>query len=451
MVDHVILAHRNAIEVAAVAAASSSSVSVGNGSKTWTVPSGTKFYKDAIVTAVKATDPAIWMRGAITAFNPSTNQVTVNVTSNSGSSSHNTWILTLDKWRDGDWPAPLPLTQFDDQRLWQIARSADSDPESTRFIVDLGAATTLQLLMLLQSNLEVDAGARVVLFNVDPETGLETIEYATGKFAFWPPDVVFGSLPWGELPWSGRSPALNISRASPTHFTREMLTLESLSSHTIGTGVRILVTDGPTTGFELGMPVDVTSDASWRNGFLGVVQEIEPNKLHVRVTEPQGAGTFGDWTIRALKPGGARTSYQARFAAVQLFNQGHASGYVQAGGVFLGPYTQPTRNVENGLRIGLIPNSTVARTPGGHKIGQRRRQLKRFTFSIGYLDRDEAFGTFFELQRSKDLLDPFIVMLDPADSINAMRWSMYGTLEDLQEVEHIVGRYHRISMVMVES
>lgn len=449
--NHVILAHRNAIEAAAVAATSASSVTVGTGTKNFQVPSGTRFYVGAIATAKDAADPANWVRGPITGFTLA-GAVEIDATSSGGSGTIDAWILTLDKWTGGDWA--LPLTQFDDKRLWQFARSADADPSSTRLVVDLGSPQTIQTLMMIAANLEVDAEARLVLFNKDAETGAEELVYETARFPFWPPDMKYGQVPWGELAWSGRSPALDAARATPSHFTRGMLTLGSSTSLAIGAGQKVLITSGPTEtpdgAFVEGMPVAVTRASDWRTGFLGVVQIVEPNKLQVRVTDQEGTGTYDDWVIRALSPSAARQSYEARFAALHLFNPGHATGYLQAGALFLGPYTQPTRNIENGLRVVPVSRSRVARTPGGHLIGMRRRQGKRFEFSIGYLDRDEAFGTFFELQRAKDLLDPFIVMLDPSDSINAARWSMYGTLAELAPVEHIVGRYHRISMTMDE-
>lgn len=100
-------ADRAAAEAAASAAVTSSgyfaesstSLSLGTGSKAWTIGTG-KSFSAGLVYAQRVSDPSVWMRGTITSYTGGV--LTLNVTSYSpttGGGPYTDWILMLDAVR----------------------------------------------------------------------------------------------------------------------------------------------------------------------------------------------------------------------------------------------------------------------------------------------------------------------------------------------------------------
>lgn len=137
--SNVFFAIYNWADEAAVTATSSTSNSVGTGSKTFTVASSTRFFVGAAITVTRVSDPAVWMKGTITSFSTSTGATEIDVDTKSGSGSSITdWQLTLDKWLLGSWESTLPLSNLVDNRLYKPARSTDVSFSSTQFRCDFG-------------------------------------------------------------------------------------------------------------------------------------------------------------------------------------------------------------------------------------------------------------------------------------------------------------------------
>lgn len=466
------LAHRNAADNTELTAVSTTSLAISLASKVFMVPATTKAYVGARVRATRDSDDEQWMEGEVTAWMPSTGSLTVLMDLVSGSSTGADWTLRIDKWVGGDWESALPITNLEDERLWKVARSTDGDPSNTRFRVDLTQSSTLQLMMLLGSNLEPEARWRLRLFNIDPTTGAISIVYDTGKIDVWSPTVQWGQLPWGQFPYDGRVVPEDGRMLPPLHFTREMAELESNSSHSVTLGTKTFVTNGNTEDFALNQPVSIVRSSAPFTGLLGRIQALTANTIEVFVTDVElpaatsggggggylgsayfGSGYFGgyfggggggvddgpftDWVIRGLVSGGERVTYEARFAQLDLYDASNADGYIEAGRVFLGPVYEPTINMDEGFSLGWVDPSTRERSRGGQLWVDQRRKYRRMRFNLGFLERDEMLANPFELDRALGLSRTLIAMLDPGDAVNGERLTIYGNLAELTDVQHV--------------
>lgn len=466
------LAHRNAADATELTAASTTSLAIGLGSKTFIVAATTKAYVGARVRATRNSNSAQWMEGEVTAWVPSTGSLTVLIDLISGSATATDWTLRIDKWIGGDWETALPITNLEDERLWKVARSTDADPNNTRFRVDLTQSSSLQLMMALGTNLEPEARWRLRLFNIAPTTGAITIVYDTGKIDVWSQTVQWGQLPWGQFPYDGRVVPDGGRMLPPLHFTREMAELESNSSHSVTLGTKTFVTNGSTEDFTLNQPVAIVRTSAPFTGMLARIQALTANTMEVFVTDielPEASaggggggylpstyfgnymggffggeggggvddGPFTDWIIRGLVDGGERVTYEARFAQLDLYDASNADAYIEVGRVFLGPVYEPTINMDEGFRIGWVDPSQRERARGGQLYVDQRRKHRRIQFRLGFLSRDEMLANSFELDRALGLSRTLIAMLDPGDSVNGERLTIYGNLAEMTDVEHV--------------
>lgn len=447
---NVIFAFQNACLADPVIAASGSTNTIGAGSKTFAVPGGTRFYQGGTVTAYDAANAANWMRGPITAFQPG-GSVTFNSTSQGGSGTGLTsWVLVLDKFTQGSWSASMPLSNLGDKRLFMVARSSDGLVSSTRGRIDFGQSTLIQVLALLGGNLSQAAAWRLRLFDLAATTGLVTMVYDTGRRDISAPDVVWGSLAWGVLPWTGRTPVPQNLRAPPLHFTQAMVSLRSASLHTLGTGVKTFVMDGPTTDLQLGQPVSISRQADELASMVGPIQGKTLNTVDVRVTDFDGSGSYTDWTLRGLLQDGQgnpgpRQAYSARFFQFDLWNNGAT---VDIGGAFAAPILQNSRNAANGMQIDPQDESPRSRARGGQLYVDQRRQYRRFTLSIPYLRRDEMFAGLYEATRAAGLSTPFLMMLDPSDTTNFSRLAAYVAQAEPARFAHQNALFWTVQMVL---
>lgn len=81
--------------VAAVTATSSTSLTVGTGSKSLTIETGRSYVIGQFILIVSSTNNNVWMVGQVTAHNSSTGALTVNVTDTLGSGTIASWTIAL--------------------------------------------------------------------------------------------------------------------------------------------------------------------------------------------------------------------------------------------------------------------------------------------------------------------------------------------------------------------
>lgn len=102
--------------------------------------------------------------------------------------------------QDGAWLPALPLANLQDRDLGLVARSANLDLTSTKFVFDAGPFPTIRLIDLVGHNLSEDARFRIRSSAV---SDFSVIGYDSDWRAVWPEVYPFGTLPWGAPNWWG--------------------------------------------------------------------------------------------------------------------------------------------------------------------------------------------------------------------------------------------------------
>jgi|TARA_B100000315_G_scaffold219431_1_gene221368 hypothetical protein len=95
------------------------------------------------------------------------------------------------------------------------------------------------------------------------------------------------------------------------------------------------------------------------------------------------------------------TAVFARYARIELDDQGNSDGYLQAGRLIVSPAWQPTRNLTYGWEVHHVDESRKVRSRGGQLYVDVAPKRRRLGFVIEHLDEDEMFGRAYELDRDK--------------------------------------------------
>lgn len=106
---------------------STSSVAIGSGSKSFTVDTGLAYQVGTYVLLASAANAANYMAGPVTAYNPTTGALTVNVNATGGSGTFADWNVTL----SGP-VGPLPTRATVSQLFAGTAESLYVDPKTFR-------------------------------------------------------------------------------------------------------------------------------------------------------------------------------------------------------------------------------------------------------------------------------------------------------------------------------
>ena len=86
---------QTAINAPGTSATSTTSLTIGTGSKTLTIQTGKSFVVGMFVLIAKTSEPANYMSGQITSYNSSTGELIVVVYSSGGSGTHSDWTISL--------------------------------------------------------------------------------------------------------------------------------------------------------------------------------------------------------------------------------------------------------------------------------------------------------------------------------------------------------------------
>ncbi len=428
-----LIASESWADTPAVAATSATSIAVGTGTKTFMVEpiSGVSFgfYAGQLVTAV---DGANSLRCSVTSFDTATFQLVVDVTSATGSGSHDGWTITADKWSRGSWAASLPLANLETDLLYEVARSADATPASTRFMVDLGYSRVIDFLALLDANASISALVRIRLLNVDPATGAFALAYDTGLLDFIPAIEPFGVEDWGAFNWGGKPPPGD-PRPAFLHLVAEAVATESTTSLAVGTGTKTF-TVADATGLQATQRVALSRLADPFTSMAGAISDVAGASVTVEVISAEGAGTHDDWTLRALAVDGTRHAVSARFVAVDLYDPGNADGFLEAGRLLATKAYQPPRNYQYGWSVQWAGASRKGRARGGQLYADPAARYRRVTFSVPLLPRDDALGKLYELDRVLGDAKPALFCFDPGDATHLQRLTIYAVQEGVGEI-----------------
>lgn len=110
--------------------------------------------------------------------------------------------------------------------------------------------------------------------------------------------------------------------------------------------------------------------------------------------------------------------------------------YLEAGRLFIGPAWQPSTNYSYGWRKGITDLSKRNRTRGGQVYVDSNRQYRYFACTFDYLSEAEAEEGLLEMDRIIGLRGDVLVMLDPENTTNPGKDSLWGQLSELAPISN---------------
>jgi hypothetical protein len=124
-----------------------------------------------------------------------------------------------------------------------------------------------------------------------------------------------------------------------------------------------------------------------------------------------------------------------RYWRVEINDPTNADGYVDVGRLVVAGGWQPSINMSNGARIGLVDPTEVQEGDGAAFFNERpiRRTLD---FDISMLPEDEAMARGFDMQRIAGTAGQMFFVFDPADTIHMHRRAFLCRLRTLSAVEY---------------
>jgi len=121
----------------------------------------------------------------------------------------------------------------------------------------------------------------------------------------------------------------------------------------------------------------------------------------------------------------------ARSVRIQIFDPFNPEGYVQAGLVELADALRFPVNPSYGATYGYKSRTETQEADGGTKYRRRRNKPRQFRGTIEYMGRDDALGSFLEMQRQLDVDTPFFWWPDPTDDKHVVRTAFMAHFADL--------------------
>lgn len=99
----------------------------------------------------------------------------------------------------GSWESAYPLTNLLNSQPGRVARTTDADEASTKFRLDLGSATSLQMFAFVNHNFSQGSTIRIRVSNNSDGSSPSLDETLTIDVS----TVEWGMLAWGQFPWTG--------------------------------------------------------------------------------------------------------------------------------------------------------------------------------------------------------------------------------------------------------
>lgn len=115
----------------------------------------------------------------------------------------------------GDWQWNLPLTNLQNRIQAIVARSTDTAPASTQWVIDLGRARTVDVLALCSHNFSLEATVQITASDA---ADFSVLVWDTGAVVVWPALFASENLEWEDDNWWSGQIEEAIRAAYPSHF-----------------------------------------------------------------------------------------------------------------------------------------------------------------------------------------------------------------------------------------
>ena len=114
--------------------------------------------------------------------------------------------------------------------------------------------------------------------------------------------------------------------------------------------------------------------------------------------------------------------------------------------LFIGPYWQPTYGVSKNWSLSYVDQKKPKRLKGAAVLAEQTPRHRLLKASCKYLTEVEAFSNVAAIDKGQGLNNPYLVIINPADTVNRHRLLIYGTNKKLLPIKE-VGFYEYYSKV----
>ncbi len=182
-----------------------------------------------------------------------------------------------------------------------------------------------------------------------------------------------------------------------------------------------------------------------------------------RATEPFGERQYAEFTWGSKLDSADSADFRpiafvwigdtgkiARYVRVEIFDANNVKSYFQAGRAYVSSAFQPTINLQYGAEFGFEDNSRTTRSRGGQPYTDVEIKYRVFRIPFEHLTTHEAHNFGQEIGRIRGKSGDMIVILNPEDTDNAARQSLYCKFQDYGKTEYAHLNDHRTQWIVEE-
>ena len=129
------------------------------------------------------------------------------------------------------------------------------------------------------------------------------------------------------------------------------------------------------------------------------------------------------------------TVVRARYLRLELFDEGHPAGYIEAARLWVSGQWQPKYNVIYGMQLGWEDPSKTEEALDGTEYHDERTKVRVITANLDWLSSDEGHAVYLEMQRQLGTTRELLVVPDYSDGVHLIRRSFVGRLRKLSQLE----------------
>ncbi|HEV7415142.1 MAG TPA: hypothetical protein VGN98_03235 [Tianweitania sediminis] len=280
----------------------------------------------------------------------------------------------------GAWADSLPLAHLKDRMLSRVARTANTDPAGTWFIIDLGRQRAVRLLAFINHNNSFSGRFRV--------RGSNSLNF----------DEVAGPLPTQQ-----QGKPLDLAWEHPDWWNGIVLEYD----------VTFDAWPAATSDWNID-ELEWEADNYWVGSFTQEDTEGQtPASIHIL---PEGT--------------------EARYWRIDLIDPQNQAGFLEIGRIFIGDvFLQPRINMSWGANLAYETATAIETALGGAEFFDPRESLRVMRFQLAYLSEEEGFAKALELTRRAGIHLEVLFIGDPTDRTYGSQRNFLGRLRTLNPLE----------------
>lgn len=333
----------------------------------------------------------------------------------------------------GDYEDGFPITNIVTDDIYDVARSVDTDAESSIILIDLGSSKTVKFAALPEHNLSVNAAYRI-RYAVQPSfpSALSiTQNYSAGASTLDVDNTSSEDVTITTDDYFVFGSARDIYRVGSN------ITVNANSSGSITLSSTLI------NNISLGAVVkSITGDFTAPKRDTGTKQLWEPSAPWG--TYAYGTDSFytgvdtGDLNSQNIRPvlDVLPEPTTVQYIKLELIDEANPDNFLDFGKLCISSGWQPSVNIAYGYRWGSKSNNKSFKSARGGSFFKTARSQRTVRFMIDNIPIDEAFYWKDRMDSLVDTHKQIMFIFDSGDTMNIARNSFLARLSDLDMAEY---------------